>query len=354
MNTEREIKNALVKAQLPRYLAGRGIDIRRAFRCLNPQHTDKNPSMSYDRQHNRCSCFACNARYDIFDVVEVCERLDKGAAFKRAYEYAGETLPAIDGANKPLEKNAAGSDWRRATRRGFNTQGAKDIARNAGANAHTQAQQAQPTKPPIDFSPYRFNLMESQEAQAYLATRGFDLETAQAAGLGYSTKREAIMIPTDNGGAILRMIKANDKKGRYQYAQGYSVSTTGSAGLRVHGSAIFICEGFFDALSVMKAGFRAMSLNSVSNVDLLARQLAGCIVPCPVILALDNDDKGREGTARLKEILKGKARVVSELAIGAGCKDLNEWMMENALGFAIALENAEKKAMKSNIFSQTT
>ena len=348
MNTEREIKNARVKAELPRYLAGRGIDIKRAFRCLNPQHMDKNPSMSYDRQHNRCVCFACGARFDIFDVVSVCEGLDKGAAFKRAYEYTGEALPAID---KPKERSSAGnahaggSDWRAATRRGFNTQGA---TKDAGANAHAHTQ---PTKPPIDFSPYRFNLMESQEAQAYLATRSFSMEDAQQAGLGYSTKREAIVIPTDNGGAILRMIKANDKKGRYQYAQGYSVSTTGSAGLRMHGSAIFICEGFFDALSVMKAGFRAMSLNSVSNVDLLARQLARCIVPCPVILALDDDDKGREGTARLKEILKDKAKAVSELAIGAGCKDLNEWMVKDSTGFANAIKNAEKNC---NFFCETT
>lgn len=45
-----------------------------------------------------------------------------------------------------LEQDA-GSDWRRATRRGFNAQGAaKDVAKDAGANAHTHTQQVQEQK----------------------------------------------------------------------------------------------------------------------------------------------------------------------------------------------------------------
>ena len=38
------------------YLRARGIDPRRRFRCLNPDHLDRNPSMAYDaRRHKAVS-----------------------------------------------------------------------------------------------------------------------------------------------------------------------------------------------------------------------------------------------------------------------------------------------------------
>ena len=51
------------------YLRARGIDPRRRFRCLNPDHLDRNPSMAYDARRHKVHCFACGADYDLFDLL---------------------------------------------------------------------------------------------------------------------------------------------------------------------------------------------------------------------------------------------------------------------------------------------
>ena len=60
--TIQEIRN-----QLENYLHSKGIDTNKNFHCLNPSHDDKNPSMSY--KNNKVKCFACEASYDIYDLI---------------------------------------------------------------------------------------------------------------------------------------------------------------------------------------------------------------------------------------------------------------------------------------------
>jgi hypothetical protein len=65
-----DIKERL-KLKLPDYLDNRGIKLRRKFNCLNPDHDDKNPSMSYDKKRNKVHCFSCNATYDLFELIGI-------------------------------------------------------------------------------------------------------------------------------------------------------------------------------------------------------------------------------------------------------------------------------------------
>ena len=51
------------------YLYDRGIDPRKRFRCLNPSHLDRDPSMGFDPKRNKVHCFACGADYDLFDLL---------------------------------------------------------------------------------------------------------------------------------------------------------------------------------------------------------------------------------------------------------------------------------------------
>ena len=53
------------------YLRAKGIDPRRRFRCLNPDHLDRNPSMAYDARRHKVHCFACGADYDLFDLLAI-------------------------------------------------------------------------------------------------------------------------------------------------------------------------------------------------------------------------------------------------------------------------------------------
>ena len=58
-----------LKAQLPEYLRNKGININAPFRCLNPDHQDIHPSMSYNPKNHTVHCFSCNATYDIFEII---------------------------------------------------------------------------------------------------------------------------------------------------------------------------------------------------------------------------------------------------------------------------------------------
>ena len=82
--------NEYIKSQLESYLRQKNIDTSRNFRCLNPNHEDKNPSMSLDRTSRsglHCKCFSCGAYYDIFDLIALDYGIiDKSEVFKKAYE----------------------------------------------------------------------------------------------------------------------------------------------------------------------------------------------------------------------------------------------------------------------------
>lgn len=66
--------NAL-RPYLTEYLRMKGVNPNRRFRCLNPSHIDKNPSMGYDPHREKVHCFACGADYDLFDLLMLDENL---------------------------------------------------------------------------------------------------------------------------------------------------------------------------------------------------------------------------------------------------------------------------------------
>ena len=52
-----------------------GIDPQKRFRCLNPKHLDRDPSMGYDAKRQKVHCFACGADYDLFNLLAINENL---------------------------------------------------------------------------------------------------------------------------------------------------------------------------------------------------------------------------------------------------------------------------------------
>ena len=82
--------NEYIKSHLENYLRQKNIDTSKNFRCLNPEHEDKNPSMSLDRTSRsglHCKCFSCGAYYDIFDLIAIDYGIiDKREIFEKAYE----------------------------------------------------------------------------------------------------------------------------------------------------------------------------------------------------------------------------------------------------------------------------
>lgn len=55
---------------MKQYLESKGINTNKPFKCLNPDHNDRNPSMSYDPHRNRIKCFSCQEDYDLFGLIK--------------------------------------------------------------------------------------------------------------------------------------------------------------------------------------------------------------------------------------------------------------------------------------------
>ena len=73
------------------YLYDRGIDPRKRFRCLNPSHLDRDPSMGFDPKRSKVHCFACGADYDLFDLLALDNNLSSPAdALSLASERYGD------------------------------------------------------------------------------------------------------------------------------------------------------------------------------------------------------------------------------------------------------------------------
>ena len=84
-----EQAKSYVKEQLQSYLENKGINTRKPFKCLNPEHTDNKPSMSYDPHRQKCKCFSCNVDYDTFDLIAIDYNTSGGETFKRGFELYG-------------------------------------------------------------------------------------------------------------------------------------------------------------------------------------------------------------------------------------------------------------------------
>lgn len=68
-----DLQREELRAMMPDYLANvHGVtDLSRAFRCLRPDHEDRHPSMTYDKNAYRVKCWSCDFTADIFDLAGI-------------------------------------------------------------------------------------------------------------------------------------------------------------------------------------------------------------------------------------------------------------------------------------------
>ena len=291
---DREQAKDIVKGYLGDYLHGKGINTRKPFTCLNPEHPDKHPSMSYDSKRQRCKCFSCGVSYDIFDLIGIDYGLtDDKDIFNKAYELYGLK---IDSPQPSENKQDPFKDLKEKNP----PKTAKEVMQEYYKNC----------KEAFKGSP----------AEAYINKRGISTAIASKYFLGYDaayntfdvdeagqqsfTSWHALIIPTGNESYIVRNIgtpKEPGKKNRYR-KKGPSLIFN-SRTLYEATKPVFIVEGELDALSIIEVGGFAVGLGSTSNykqlVDLVKKQRPAQ----PLILALDADEDGQKTEKILAEEL---------------------------------------------------
>ncbi len=348
---DREQAKYYIKEQLENYLQNIGINTRKNFKCLNPDHNDNNPSMSYDRKRNKVHCFSCGADYDTFDLIGIDYNLtDPADIFNKAYELYNVSFNDIDRISRistPEED--------------FNFKVQKQD-KNEQDTHNTQDEQ---------IKEYFRQCKEKVSHTDYFKKRGLTDKTIDLFNLGYDpnyTKStggqvwQAVIIPRSDNSFTARNtaqgINKNDRIRKYGTSQPYNQRALYS------GNPIFIVEGEIDALSIIEAGGEAVGLGSTSNVNSLINILKDKAPANTLILSLDNDEDGIKTTQKLKESLLELNILFMEANIAGEHKDPNEALISSREGFIEkvkeAIENiktpeeAEKERERESYLSQST
>ncbi|NCB72464.1 MAG: DNA primase, partial [Clostridia bacterium] len=266
-----------IKDQLEAYLQGKMIDTSKLFRCLNPDHEDKNPSMGYNPDSKRVHCFSCGVTYDTLDVVGI----DYGiTSFNEKLQTASEIFNiCLEGEDQPRIERIP-----------------EQIRKERKPKQHEKLQQ--------DQNEY-LAIAHNRIAQtAYPQQRGLSQETIDRFKLGYDpafktggTTWQALIIPTSPTSYTVRNTDPTARKED-------RIRKTGKSHLfnleaLEAGQPVFIVEGEIDAMSIVEAGGQAIGLGSTMNYQKLVKYLGAFPPDSPVLLALDNDKAGEETTEKL-------------------------------------------------------
>lgn len=315
---DRNTAKETAKSQLERYLSGKGINTRKLFRCLNPQHSDNNPSMSYDSNRNKCHCFSCGADYDIFDLIALDFGLsDNAEIFNMTYKTLG-----ID---------------------------VNDTAPKNNKNEQKKAENEE------NLTEYYKKCQKKLTETDYLTGRGISVETARKYGVGYDEDYTiyedgklkswpAIILPTSTKTYTARKTDtAADSKTKVR-KHGQNSPLFNQSALTAADKPIFIVEGEIDALSVIEVGGEAVGLGSASIVSHLVTLLEKEKPAQPLIIALDNDEAGHKAEERLIADLKRLSIPFYRANAYGEAKDANEALTKDREAFTKAVASAEESA----------
>ena len=277
-----------LKKHLPLWLKEHGCSLNKNFRCFNPEHEDKHPSMHYFPQTETVHCFACGVTYDIFHLVGQEEHIpDFPSQLKRVQE-----------------------------RYGFSQ---REPSSFLGEKKETDEQSVS-----LFVKQHRTN--QPPELLEWFSTRGIPEQAVKAANIFLFEGRA--VFPVSRHGTWVSWCGRALQDGvtpRYRNSAGKMGIWGVDALFSQTGQPIAVCEGILDAMSLQLCGCKAVALCGAGNTGRLIQELQNLpgSLP-PLIFAGDDDEAGREMCRQLKAWMTEAGGVCTCLALPDGCKDVNE------------------------------
>ncbi len=338
MRHERDRARDEIKARLPEYLEGKGLPLKKPFKCLNPGHQDNNPSMSYDQDRNKVHCFSCGADYDRIDLIGIDYGLeDYNEKLKKGCDLYGIRLEERDQNMDKKEAHHGRSD-RLQTNKVTTTENNNLVVTKDSTGPEEEK----------DLTAL-FDKWHSQLDQTdYLRNRGISPEVADKFNVGYcqdwrhpktpeGPASPRLIIPTSKGTYTARAINDNDPR-RYMNAYGNPPMNLEA----LNGDRpVYIVEGEIDALSIVEAGGEAIGLGSVANHGKLPGLVKGAKMNKALILALDNDKAGQEATEVLARGLHDEGIPFHRYNPYGDHKDANAALLADRETFKRAIKEGE-------------
>jgi len=311
-----------------------GLEVRgKQARCFNAQahkNGDKKPSLGFNTRTNRFKCFACGVSGSVLDLYMAVRGVDLPTAIKElgngyattTYEYKPtppkpkkivgdyseiyETLALTCG----LDKEA--TDYLTGDKRGLS----KDTINMFGI----------------------FSIGDYNKVNKYFKDN-FDIKALKESGL-FSEKgslifyKHKIVIPFYYGDKIVFLQARNIDDTHPKYLNLIDIPKPIFNLERLSrldkGDKVYICEGVFDAMRLTQEGYTAVAILGVT--DFKADDVE-VFKPFKVVLALDNDEAGKEMTQQIAKmfLLNGKAVSIKELP--EGIKDITDFFLQGTGDF---------------------
>ena len=315
--TIEELKNFLGE-----YLELKGVNTSSVFRCFSPNHIDKHPSMSFYKKGNICNCFACGQKYNIFSLVGM-EYGFKG--FKEQKEKVIELYK-----NRELIQNVNETIYSK-----------KNI--EVELDSHSlQKEKNKRIYPELDY--YYFECKKRINETDYLQKRGISKEVQDKYNIGYDPAFKngtwkAIIIPTTHYSFTARNTDINSedrlrKVGKSEIFNYWELEQNKKENF-------YIVEGEIDALSIIEADKKAISLGSVNNINLFISKLKNDLPGNKFYLMLDNDGQGIKAQEELYNKMKDLNLNVENTKVLGKYKDPNEFLVADRDNFMKALNELE-------------
>ena len=281
------------KPLLADYLMNKhGLNINKPFTCINPEHEDHHPSMSYSYKYNICKCFSCGASYDIFDLIGMDYNVE---SFKDKLEIVDQLYPNIS--NIEFKKF--------------------DVIESSN-NV-------------IDFTNYFERCIKNLGETDYLMKRKINPELYKKYNVGYDNKKDMVVFPINKNCYFARGVSNNNKiksKGTSYLWNEELLENSNKKTL------IYVTESIIDSLSLetIDKDVKTVALNGLPNYKRLLKVVEDKNFIGNLVLAFDNDKSGLMYQEIVKKELS-KLNVNSfsvTLISNTDFKDLNEVLINDS------------------------
>lgn len=284
------------------------VDLRRAFKCPDPDHDDGTPSAMYYKDNFTVHCFGCGKTWDVFSLVGTVLGI---AGFPEQARKVAELV------GYRLDEETPGGRPRPST---FDVKEAVirppfDKPRAAGAQSCYEACG-------IAFS--NLYLPENGIGRQYLRDRGFDDYDIGRFGLGFVRNPQFMMHqfryfePEAEGFIVIPFYDEGFVEANYCVARTISRGTVQRKEWRPKGVAsplynewmlsaalhcVYVTEGPFDAMALTKLiGKHVMALAGTGGANRLAQILYHedpALRPEKIIVCMDEDEAGRKAADKI-------------------------------------------------------
>lgn len=252
-----------------------------------PFHKDgqeNTPSMGIKEDGSICHCFTCGAVKTIPQLITKC--LDKDGATWLREKFDGS--------------NVSTRSWGITLERPSNTTKYVD-------------------KETLKY----FNVKHP-----YMYERKLTDDIIEMFDVGYDKYTNCITFPVkDISGNILFFAKRAVDRKYFHYPESVEKPLYGIYELsKTNAKEVYICESILDALFIWTCGKYAIALNGLGSWEQIKE--IEQLLQRKIILALDNDERGKNAREKLKQRIKGKSIYEIDYNSFGNCKDVQDMTVE--------------------------